>query len=979
MSARPEDLDEVVDVTDLIEELPEEGAPARRGAVDDLDSLVSPGDLEEVPEIDTGEPAVVPEESLETIEPVEEIPEFEPVEARPARPRRAEPEELTTLDELEAITADDGGGAAESGPSAAVDEFGAEEPSLDVSMDRGSASDVPDLSDISLESRPDIPEASMDDIPEIDLDTIPDMDAGPMPARPARGEPEGVEEIQIDDFGMEPAGAMEDVTDLEEPPRERRRDIEVDDIDRGPAIRGIDEIEEVAETEEIPEVEEEPAPPRKPARPRKEEPAAAEGEMELSDRELKKLKTAVSLYHPALRKAVTDAIVDELIGPKDQRQLVDMIITSKPEDNILRFLEKKLGRTIDTSQRVEVPGRKVLTSRVEYTREGVERQKQLMKVTKIVGVAAIVTCVITVLLFQFVYKPAMAKKRIREGVALIRKPGVPPYQRSQDFQEAERIFRIVDEDYVSDYIPGYNAYARAYFDVKEYEYSYQKLKKAYELKPGNSETLNSLGYYYSRIPEEYYQARYNYIVPPDKKQPTRESRLDIAIRFYNYVLSREPGNITALYGIGNTYMYQGRYFEARQYYENILKRDRDSVVGNSGLLNLFIERDDFPDVVTLHARMKDRDIIEDLEPALLSKLAWYYMTKKRTDGLNIRVDYGVQADRYKDLADNPYPMVRAVLNVLADKHPDYPPLYVHKALLARDTGNYKLMRDYLNTAIKKEQSYFAAHHLLGSYHLLVKEPVDAYRSLKKAIKAYQSPPDFTNDDFYKETENISRTYGLMGNVFYYYFDKVRSRFRFTDELEEVVIDSELEKKANDGIAQEYYEKAVGMGDKNSEVFYNLGRLYYLRGLQNKALEMWLNLYDDFITRPELMFALGNAFFRMNNLESGKGQYLRLISVLERETETISVPSPRRIEHQKLYQTLSSAYNNLGVIYQVQGNDVKGNLCYWRSIEYAKQLEKENEYARVNMARSFKERREAIMPLLDDEIPFSLDIYRADMR
>lgn len=86
VSARPEDLEEVVDVTDLIEELPEEGAPARRGAVDDLDSLVSPGDLEEVPEIDTGEPAVVPEESLETIEPVEEIPEFEPVEARPARP-----------------------------------------------------------------------------------------------------------------------------------------------------------------------------------------------------------------------------------------------------------------------------------------------------------------------------------------------------------------------------------------------------------------------------------------------------------------------------------------------------------------------------------------------------------------------------------------------------------------------------------------------------------------------------------------------------------------------------------------------------------------------------------------------------------------------------------------------------------------------------------------------------------------------------
>ncbi len=219
----------------------------------------------------------------------------------------------------------------------------------------------------------------------------------------------------------------------------------------------------------------------------------------------------------------------------------------------------------------------------------------------------------------------------------------------------------------------------------------------------------------------------------------------------------------------------------------------------------------------------------------------------------------------------------------------------------------------------------------------------------------------------------------MGNVFYYYFDRVRSRFRFSDDLEEVVVDGELEQRANDGIAQEYYEKAISLGDKSSEVFYNLGRLYYRRGLYEKAMESWLNLYDDFIARPELMLALGNAFYRMNNLESGKGEYLRLISVLESESEKVRVPSPQKTEHMKLFQTLSASYNNLGVIYQVQGDEVKANLCYWRSIENAKRLERENEYARVNMSRSFKERREAIVPLLDDDIPFSLDIYRADMR
>lgn len=972
--ASPEE--EIVDITADIEEIPEEEETVRLEAAD-LGAEELPAELGEVPEIDTGEPAVLPEsakpdELLEEITGFEEVPE----EAPPSRPpRERKTEEATTLDELEALTADEAPAGRE--PSLEEVSFADEgmpevEAAHEVSLEGTTVEDVPDLSDIDVQKTEAIQEASDEDIPAIDLESIPEAGAQEVPAPPV--DDLGVDDIDIDTFREAPQ--EQKASEKSAPPRRAAKTVEVEDIDIGPSVRGMDEISEVAETMEIPEVEEEEEKPRRKA---KEVPASEKDELDLSDRELKKLKTAVSLYHPNLRKAVIQSIVDDLISPKDQRQLVDMIIGSKPEENVHRFLEKKLGRTIDISSVAAEAGRKVLTSRAEYTREGMERQKQLLKYTKIFGAAALATCVIVVLLFQFVYKPAMAKRKIREGVALIREPGIPPYQRVKNFEAAERIFRIVDQDYVENYIPGYNAYARAYFDVKEYAFAYQKLKKAFELKPGNIETLNNLGYYYSRVPEKYYQDNYRTIVPPDKKEPDTASRLDVAIRFYNYALLREPDNVTALYGIGNTYMFQGRFFEARKYYEDILKRDRDSVVGNSGLLNLFIERDDFPEAVTLHARLKDRDVLQKLDPALLAKLAWYYLSKKTTAKLNVRVDYGLKSSRYTDIADNPYPAVRDILNVLADRHSEYPPLYLHKALLARDTGNYKLMREYLELAVKKEPNYYGAHHLLGEYHLIVKEPADAYRELRTALKTYQSPPEFTFNDFYKETEALGRTYALLGNVFYYYYDKVRSRFRYADELEEVVIDSELEKKANDGIAQEYYEKAIAEGDKSAEVFYNLGRLFYIRGLYTKALEMWLNLYDDFIARPELMLALGNAFYRMNNLESGKGEYLRLISVLENMAEDVPVPSVSKTEHVKLYRTLSSAYNNLGVIYQLQGNEVKANLCYWRSIDFAKRLDRENEYARVNMTRSFKERKEEIVPLLDDDIPFSLDVYRADMR
>jgi len=55
------------------------------------------------------------------------------------------------------------------------------------------------------------------------------------------------------------------------------------------------------------------------------------------------------------------------------------------------------------------------------------------------------------------------------------------------------------------------------------------------------------------------------------------------------------------------------------------------------------------------------------------------------------------------------------------------------------------------------------------------------------------------------------------------------------------------------------------------------------------------------------------------------------------------------------------------------------VSYWKAIDYAKRIDRENEFARVNMARAFKERSEPIKPILDEDIPFSLAVYSKDMR
>ena len=145
-----------------------------------------------------------------------------------------------------------------------------------------------------------------------------------------------------------------------------------------------------------------------------------------------------------------------------------------------------------------------------------------------------------------------------------------------------------------------------------------------------------------------------------------------------------------------------------------------------------------------------------------------------------------------------------------------------------------------------------------------------------------------------------------------------------------------------------------------------------------ALSSWLHLYDDFVKSPELMISLGNAFYYNNNINAAKGEYLKLISVMEYEADKITVVDPARVNHVKVFQSLSSAYNNLGVVYNDMNDYAKRDLAFWKSVENCSKLNRQNEYARVNMARGYR-KDGAERHVLDESIPYSIDIYREDLR
>ncbi|GAB4221058.1 MAG: hypothetical protein Kow00102_13320 [Spirochaetota bacterium] len=925
-----EESEEIVDITDMIEEVPEEMPPSVEEALPEFEEHVSEEALPQEPEKAFEE--TLPEELPE------EIPSFEEKELPPKPPEK----EVSPLDELEELTKFEP--ETVEAHEIRTDEFVTEEPRIprDVSLDE----DI-HLSEIGTEEVSEISEIKAEELPEADLTTL-----------------------GLDEEIPEPS-AFEEVS-KEETPRARFETPSFDELESfEEPVRKAEKVESVVE-EFRPEFEglEEEEP----------QPISMEESVEISDAELRRLKKAMLLLHPVLRRKIKEIILRDELSPEDTRKLIDLILSGKPEDNIQRFIEKKLNIKLTLEE--EIPHRRVVTARPEYTREGMQRQQRLLRQTKIIAAAVLIGFAVTVTVYQFIYKPFMAKRLINKGVALILEPGDPATKKVKDYKKAEEYFEYVDQHYKKDYLYGYNAYARAYFKKREFDYAYSKLKRAFEINSRDIDTLNNTGYFFAKIPQNYYNRIQNDALRTFAPKGTYEmSQVDMAIMMYNRVLAIDPKNITAMFGVGNAYLYQGQYLKSRQYFENILKVDPNSWVGYAGLLNLFIERDNLPEVLSIHTDLRARDILTDIPSPLLAKLAHYYLGKNRSDTFNVRVDLGIQSPRLKDEEDNLVPACRGVLDALKEKDPDYPPLYVASAKLAAAQKNLKLVEMLLKEAEQKAEEkgerYAAALQLLGEYNYTIKQPVEAYKYLNAAITAYQYPPEFTYEDFYYESESIGKAYAYLGHIFYYFFDKVK--FRFGDELDEALLDEDADKMANLDIARQKYELAIQENFSSPEVRYNLGRIYYVNQNYQQALEQWLNLYEDIVTNPQVMFAIGNAFYHMNNLEASKGEYLKMIAVFERKAESIRLPRPERKEHRIIFQSLASAYNNLGAIYQIQGSETKSSIAYWKAIDYASRLGMENEFARVNLARGFKPRTTPIMPILDENIPYSIDIFRADMR
>ncbi|MCL2155996.1 MAG: hypothetical protein FWH53_10055, partial [Leptospirales bacterium] len=373
---------------------------------------------------------------------------------------------------------------------------------------------IPDIDEISMRDGSDIPEAEIDDISSIDLGGL-DLSDEPKNEYNEYNEIDQIDDIpdSLTDLGdietvtettetspLDELDSFDDFADIDsisdafaETPSVKRESIDDDFIDED---RHDDEALTIEPLDDdiIDRHDDNKS-------SRDKDSQGISPEISLNDIDIARLKKAITHFNPEVREVIRDTVVNDMLPPSSMKKLVDMIITGKSEDSIRKFLEKKLKTKIAILD--EAPSkRRVITSRPEYSRAGRERQKKLFLLTSALGLTAILSFLITIISYQFIYKPYMAKKLIKDGVALILKSSEEGerFDRKKNYGEAERLFREVDEKYKKDYLYGYNEYGRAYLWNKDYRESIEKLNGAYIIDKNHIDkiTLNNLGYFYAK-------------------------------------------------------------------------------------------------------------------------------------------------------------------------------------------------------------------------------------------------------------------------------------------------------------------------------------------------------------------------------------------------------------------------------------------------------------------------------------------------
>ncbi|UOG36576.1 tetratricopeptide repeat protein [Leptospira noguchii] len=807
----------------------------------------------------------------------------------------------------------------------------------------------------------------------------------------------------------------------------------------------------------------------------------------LKDEELAIIQKEILRYPPTLRRAVIDAIVQDKLTPRDQKGLLELIKIESSAQEIADFLSGALGESVSVSQRMSgfsKDGVPIISTDPIYTKEGLQRQKKLIRRT-ILGIAAAIFIVVGGTLFyrNFIV-PNQAAQYYDQGLTLIREAGAYPKNsetRKRKFFEAEESFAR-GENILPNHLKYLNLYGIEYTRVEEYDRAFEKLfgKVSPDFGTGEGEPSSNAWDKREKVPiitlakgqfwdngklpiagkignenrmilvaQDGIQRKIlkagAYIVMRLEKQthdnPTyknlgrfyssimpsfTESSLgggkykndQLAINFYKQVYTdgNEPYDEESTAGIAKIFYNRREFGKAASFYNKIVEIDPSSPMGQGGLLSTYIEmwkEDGNPQFVINHHRQikNNLEIEKKLSLHVLSKLASFYTDLNKKE---LRIRYNINPiDQVSgmEVNDNAF----EILNLIY----------------------HKTEKDPVTGTKIEGSNYAEGYYQRGRYFASIKESIQARRFFEKAATldpahylasmelgenairlANFGEADKLLNESLKRFENFKQSYGareedetlIQGNIGRIYFDKARIQylsaagihekdkitefpgrkiypFRARAEMDTITKTRSMElKNSLEGFSKtesvqtdenEYtlirrWRTPLPL-DIQKELRYFKGWVNYMSGDFAASLNEWSGFEDEEeYNHSTLLMGKANAFFYTGQYKASLGNYLKVQDDMEEKLLNMGLPKPDDPYHQEVYQTLIAAYNNIGAVYEKQGNTSEALKHYWKAIETARKINEVSEIAMSNKDLMFKKEAIGQDPLLEDWLSPTLD-------
>ncbi len=601
---------------------------------------------------------------------------------------------------------------------------------------------------------------------------------------------------------------------------------------------------------------------------------------EISHGDMEKLETALYVLPLNLKIAIQDFLSDDATSVEQLNKMIALVMQEASPRQVAGLYKKFTGKQVDIPRGYEKK------SGEDFARERASlrtfvRERVFPRILLGLGVFFSLW-LLTVILFQFVYRPLKAESLYSQGVRAI---GQDDYALGEEYFNSAffgwdlgtfQVRGVPRED-------KFFLYADAYRDRRKFDLAEKKYLQILQAYPENGDARNAYAELLSRQLIRYRDAEY---VLKGADPLMLSEAISGKLPYESIPLEEitEINDLKSLILLGDNYLAWAEtdpdmYEKARYIYATILKDKRGGGT-DEVLLRMFrylIRTDNEKEIESLRLMYRDKEKVNaspTLQAEVFSELAGWLIDKGRALDAREFILKAESADR-----------------TVPDSHYQY-------ARFFSETYNYEGEKDALTNAL----GFLGQMPELDKRHIFMQ--IDAYRRLGN-LSLYTGE-DGKAEQLYLMALEIyenSHRLNLIGTS-----PEIGALYT---ELGNLKYDTSTDYDR----AMEYFELAKANQGDSPEINYKMGYIHYTGGTgdESAALMDFYRVSRAYPDNRNLLLAMGNTLTKRGDFYGAVSHYEQLLAQLRVQERNIKVLLPDEKEEEwALLEYLIMTYNNLGV-------------------------------------------------------------------